>query len=126
MPKPVSSTGAVDRNLLKRANVIAAKSDTWVNALLNAQSRFLVETFEFADAGRNVNYAALLALALGRLDSAEGAWCYPAVSLPCYGLRVFTRAFLIFLENRGWVESAAEVVQAAVTAGRRFSAVRLP
>ena len=68
MATTVNFTGAVDRDLLKRAKVIAAKSDTSVNALFNAQLRYLVETFESADDGRNANYATLLAFSLGRLD----------------------------------------------------------
>ena len=69
MSSTVNFTGAVDRDLLKRAKVIAAKSDTSVNALFNAQLRYLVETFESAEAGRNANYSALLAFSLGRLDN---------------------------------------------------------
>ncbi|MCO5120023.1 MAG: hypothetical protein M9951_10380 [Burkholderiaceae bacterium] len=65
----VNFTGSVDRDLLKRAKVIAAKSDTSVNALFNAQLRYLVETFESADASHNANYATLLAFSLGRLDA---------------------------------------------------------
>ena len=42
----VNFTGAVDRELLKRAKIIAAKTDTSVNALFNAELRYLVETFE--------------------------------------------------------------------------------
>lgn len=68
MTETVNFTGAVDRNLLKRAKVIAAKSDTSVNALFNAQLRYLVETFESAESGRNANYATLLAFSLGKLD----------------------------------------------------------
>ncbi len=69
MSKTVNFTGAVDRDLLKRAKVIAAKSDTSVNALFNAQLRYLVETFESADEGRNANYGTLLAFSLGRLGT---------------------------------------------------------
>lgn len=69
MSANVNFTGSVDRDLLKRAKVIAAKSDTSVNALFNAQLRYLVETFESADAGRNANYTTLLAFSLGRLDA---------------------------------------------------------
>jgi len=35
MPDTVNFTGSVDRQLLKRAKVIAAESDTSVNALFN-------------------------------------------------------------------------------------------
>jgi predicted HicB family RNase H-like nuclease len=38
----VNFTGSVDRELLKRAKVIAAKADTSVNALFNAELRYLV------------------------------------------------------------------------------------
>lgn len=68
MSSTVNFTGAVDRELLKRAKVVAAKSDTSVNALFNAQLRYLVETFEGAEASHNVNYPTLLAFSLGRLD----------------------------------------------------------
>jgi len=64
----VNFTGAVDRELLKRAKVIAAKADTSINALFNAELRYLVETFETAEAGGNQNYRTLLDFALGRVD----------------------------------------------------------
>jgi len=64
----VNFTGAVDRDLLKRAKIIAAKSDTSVNALFNAELRYLVETFEAAEAGGNQNFRTLLDFSLGRLD----------------------------------------------------------
>ena len=50
MAGTVNFTGAVDRELLKRAKIIAAKSETSVNALFNAELRYLVETFEAAEA----------------------------------------------------------------------------
>jgi len=46
--------------------------------------------------------------------------------LPEGTLRVSTRAFLIFLEEKGWLASAAEVEQAAISAGRSFSRLRFP
>ena len=46
--------------------------------------------------------------------------------LPEGTLRVSTRAFLIFLEEKGWLASAAEVEQAAIQAGRHFSRLRFP
>ena len=52
----VNFTGTIDRDLLKRAKIVAAKSDTSVNALLNAQLR----TYEAGEAARNENYATLL------------------------------------------------------------------
>ena len=64
----VNFTGAVDRDLLKRAKIIAAKSDTSVNALFNAELRYLVETFEAAEASGNHNFRVLLDFSLGRLD----------------------------------------------------------
>lgn len=64
----VNFTGAVDRELLKRAKVIAAKNDTSVNALFNAELRYLVETFEAAEASGNQNFRHLLDFSLGRID----------------------------------------------------------
>ncbi len=64
----VNFTGSVDRDLLKRAKVIAAKSDTSINALFNAELRYLVETFEAAEAAGNQNYKTLLDFSLGRID----------------------------------------------------------
>jgi hypothetical protein len=54
----VNFTGAVERDLLKRAKILAAKTDTSVNALFNAELRYLVETFEAAEAGSNQNLSA--------------------------------------------------------------------
>lgn len=64
----VNFTGAVDRELLKRAKIVAAKNETSLNALFNAQLRYLVETYEAAEAVQNSNYATLLAFSLGRID----------------------------------------------------------
>lgn len=64
----VNFTGAVDRDLLKRAKIIAAKTDTSVNALFNAELRYLVETFESAEASNNQNYRTLIEFSLGRID----------------------------------------------------------
>ena len=49
-----------------------------------------------------------------------------AFHLPEGTLRVSTRAFLIFLEERGLLASAAEVEHRAIQAGRRLSALRFP
>jgi hypothetical protein len=68
MAANVNFTGSVDRDLLKRAKVIAAKSDTSINALFNAELRYLVETFEAAEAAGNQNYRTLLDFSLGRID----------------------------------------------------------
>ena len=65
----VNFTGSVDRELLKRAKIIAAKSDTSVNALFNAELRHLVETFEAAETGGNQNFRTLLDFSLGRIDA---------------------------------------------------------
>lgn len=50
----VNFTGAVDRDLLKRAKIIAAKSDTSINALFNGELRYLVETCCASRVGRCV------------------------------------------------------------------------
>ncbi|WP_213777517.1 hypothetical protein [Caballeronia sp. dw_276] len=68
MAETVNFTGAVDRDLLKRAKILAAKSDTSINALFNAELRYLVETFEAAEAGNNQNFRTLLDFSLGRID----------------------------------------------------------
>lgn len=49
-----------------------------------------------------------------------------AFHLPQGTLRVSTRAFLLFLQEKGWLESAAEVERQAVHAGRKFSQLRFP
>jgi hypothetical protein len=64
----VNFTGAVDRELLKRAKIVAAKVETSINALFNAELRYLVETFEAAEATGNQNYRSLLDFSLGRID----------------------------------------------------------
>ncbi|MDR3054228.1 MAG: hypothetical protein LBU53_02330 [Zoogloeaceae bacterium] len=64
----VNFTGSVDRDLLKRAKIVAAQFDTSVNALFNTQLRYLVETVESADEQKNTNYSALLNFSLGRLN----------------------------------------------------------
>ena len=71
MASTVSFTAAVDRDLLRRAKIIAAKADTSVNALLNTELRYLVETFEAAEATGNQNFIVLLDLSLGRLAGEE-------------------------------------------------------
>ncbi|MBK8455139.1 MAG: hypothetical protein WAQ53_07115 [Thiofilum sp.] len=69
MSTTVNFTSSVDRDLLRRAKIIAAKHDTSVNALFNAELRHLVETFEAAEQTHNQNYSILLSFSLGRLDS---------------------------------------------------------
>jgi hypothetical protein len=46
--------------------------------------------------------------------------------LPEGSVRVSTRAFLDFLEEKGWLDSAADVELAAIQAGRQFSQLRFP
>jgi hypothetical protein len=69
MSSTVNFTGSIDRDLLKRAKVIAAKSGTSVNALFNAELRYLAETFEAAELSGNENYRILLNFSLGRMNS---------------------------------------------------------
>lgn len=64
----VNFTGSVDKDLLKRAKVIAAKSDTSLNAIFNAELRYLVETFEAAEISGNQNFRRLLDFSLGRIN----------------------------------------------------------
>lgn len=40
--------------------------------------------------------------------------------------KVSTRAFLTFLEQKGWLASAAEIERKAIQAGRAFSSLRFP
>lgn len=40
--------------------------------------------------------------------------------------KVSTRAFLIFLEQKAWIDSAADVERRALLAGRTFSSLRFP
>ena len=68
MSSTVNFTGSVDRDLLKRAKIIAAKSETSINAIFNSELRYLVETFEAAEASGNQNFKTLLDFSLGRLD----------------------------------------------------------
>lgn len=46
--------------------------------------------------------------------------------LPKRSLRISTRAFLLFLEQKGWIASTVEVERRAIQAGRRFSQLRFP
>ena len=71
MAATVNFTGSVDRDLLKRVKVIAAKSDTSINALFNAELRYLVETFEAAERSCNQNFKTLLDFSLGRIDDGQ-------------------------------------------------------
>ena len=40
--------------------------------------------------------------------------------------KISTRAYLLFLEQKGWLESAAEIERRAIQAGRNFSRLRFP
>lgn len=71
MAETVNVTGAVDRDLLRRAEILAAKSDTSVNALFNAELRYLAEAFEAPEASGNQNFRTLLDFSLGRLDDCQ-------------------------------------------------------
>lgn len=46
--------------------------------------------------------------------------------LPDNCRKISTRALLLFLEEKGWLESAAEVERRAIQAGRSFSTIRFP
>jgi hypothetical protein len=71
LPATVNFTGAVDRDLLKRAKIVAAKNDTSINALFNAELRYLVETFDGAESSGNQNYKNLIAFSLGQATAAQ-------------------------------------------------------
>jgi hypothetical protein len=88
----VNFTGSVDRSLLKRAKVIAAKTDTSINALFNAELRYLVDTFEAAERGGNQNFRALLDFSLGRADE--------STTLEKLGVDAFEDLFLLMAQAR--------------------------
>jgi len=46
--------------------------------------------------------------------------------LPDNCRKISTRAFLIFLEQKGWLLSATEIERQAIQAGRNFSRLRFP
>lgn len=46
--------------------------------------------------------------------------------LPASCHKISTRAFLQFLEQRGWLDSAVEIERRAIEAGRAFSQLRFP
>lgn len=46
--------------------------------------------------------------------------------LPDNCRKVSTRAWLLFLEDKGWIDSAADIERAAITHGRNFSRLRFP
>jgi hypothetical protein len=46
--------------------------------------------------------------------------------LPDCCRKVSTRAFLLFLEQKGWIPSSVEIKRRAIAAGRQFSQIRFP
>jgi hypothetical protein len=68
MSSTVDFTASVDRSLFKRAKLMAAKTETSLDTLLNTELSYLVETFEAADRGHNRNFRTLLDFSLGRID----------------------------------------------------------
>ena len=46
--------------------------------------------------------------------------------VPEHCMKVSTRAFLIYIEEQGWIESAARIERQAIQAGRTFSSLRFP
>lgn len=46
--------------------------------------------------------------------------------LPDNCRKISTRAYLMFLEQQGWLESAADIERRAIQAGRSFSRLRFP
>ena len=71
MSTNVNFTGSVDRDLLRRAKIIAAKNNTSINALFNSELRYLVETFESSEKRHNQNFRTLLDFSLGRINDLQ-------------------------------------------------------
>ena len=71
MSPTVNFTGTVEKDLLKRLKVIAAKLATSINALFNAELRHLVETYEAAEVHGNHNFQTLLDFSLGRINDVQ-------------------------------------------------------
>ena len=46
--------------------------------------------------------------------------------LPDHCTKVSTRAFLIYLEEQGWIDSDVRIERQAINAGRTFSSLRFP
>jgi hypothetical protein len=67
----VNFTGKVDRDLLRRLKILAAKLATSINALFNTELRHLVETYEAAEAHGNHNFQTLLDFSLGRINDIQ-------------------------------------------------------
>lgn len=71
MSSTVNFTGTVEKELLKRLKIIAAKLATSINALFNAELRHLVETYEAAEVHGNHNFQTLLDFSLGRINDIQ-------------------------------------------------------
>jgi hypothetical protein len=71
MSSTVNFTGTVEKDLLKRLKIIAAKLATSINALFNAELRHLVETYEAAEVHGNHNFQTLLDFSLGRINDIQ-------------------------------------------------------
>jgi hypothetical protein len=69
--RTVNFTGKVDRDLLRRLKILAAKLATSINALFNTELRHLVETYEAAEAHGNHNFQTLLDFSLGRINDIQ-------------------------------------------------------
>lgn len=67
----VTLKASIDRALLKRAKILADKSETSVNALLNKEPLHLTSTFEAAESSSHQNVISLLDVSLGRLNDLE-------------------------------------------------------
>ena len=63
--------GPLDRDPLRRAEVVAAKLDASVSALFRTELTGRVESFEAGEANANGNYRALVEFARGRTDAAS-------------------------------------------------------
>ena len=67
----VTLKASIDRGLLRRANILATKTETSVNALLNKELLHLISTFEAAESSSHQNVISLLDVSLGRLNDLE-------------------------------------------------------
>jgi hypothetical protein len=73
-----------------------------------------------------VNFRAGLIRALGVFLFEDHKIARASFLLPAQCRKVSTRAFLIFLEQKVWLESAVEVERKAIVNGRNFSKLRFP
>ena len=67
----VTLKASIYRDLLKQANILATKTETSVNALLNKEPLHLASTFEAAESSSHQNVISLLDVSLGRLNDLE-------------------------------------------------------